>query len=426
MSRLAIVSYHAPPEPAVASHRVLRISRVLLDRGHDVHWATLPRPTLERVDPTLERLIPAGIKRHGLGRPCPVDRPAANVWQKIDLTLSYLLKDWLALPDAYVGWLWGLRRGLPPLIRREKLDTIYFCCGPHSPIVLIPRLRRAFPDLRILVDYRDLLSGNAWNYEGDTPRGKRVLARERTSLAAADGLFLNTSAAYERFREVVQPAATLPVKVMRNAADYALAGQIEAGAEIPDLGDGVHLGYFGTVFSERRLLPVLESIAALPAALRGRVRLHCYSSKMSWSVVEEDCAATGLSLGKEVLLNGPVPFGEAFLAMRAMDALVLANGPKVDDRIFVPGKLYDYLMARRPVLFIGEPGDASKIVTDCCGAEWCSRHPEPERRRAMLERLAEGRPPDLEPNESYGAARTFEPLLSALGGSSAPEATTGR
>jgi hypothetical protein len=132
-------------------------------------------------------------------------------------------------------------------------------------------------------------------------------------------------------------------------------------------------------------------------------------------------------VGREVVLSGPVPFGVAFLAMRAMDALVLANGPTVDDRIFVPGKLYDYLMARRPILFVGEPGDASRIVTDCCGAEWCSRHPESERRRAALELLAAGRPADLEPNEDYGAARTFEPVLSALrAGAASDDATTGR
>jgi glycosyltransferase involved in cell wall biosynthesis len=427
MNRVAIVSYHAPPEPAIASHRVLRLSRVLLAAGHEVHWVSLPEPRLERVDPTLERLIPSAVRRHGLGRPSAVDRPAANVWQKIDLTVSYFLKNRLALPDAYVGWLRGLQRGLPRLIRREKLDTLYFCCGPHGPIVLIPWLRRKFPKLRILVDYRDLLSGNAWNYEPESPRAQRVLAKERKVLASADGLFLNTSAAYERFREVVRPPDSLPVTVMRNAADYDLAAQIEAEGTIPDLGEGVHLGYFGTVFSERRLLPVLESMAALPPELRARVRLHCYSSASSRAVVEEDCAATGLSVGREVVLSGPVPFGVAFLAMRAMDALVLANGPTVDDRIFVPGKLYDYLMARRPILFVGEPGDASRIVTDCCGAEWCSRHPESERRRAALELLAEGRPADLEPNEDYGAARTFEPVLSALrAGAASDDATTGR
>ncbi|MBZ0151678.1 MAG: hypothetical protein K8J09_09115 [Planctomycetes bacterium] len=39
--RVAIVSYYAPPEPAVAAHRVLRLSRALLAAGHEVHWVTL-------------------------------------------------------------------------------------------------------------------------------------------------------------------------------------------------------------------------------------------------------------------------------------------------------------------------------------------------------------------------------------------------
>ena len=101
--------------------------------------------------------------------------------------------------------------------------------------------------------------------------------------------------------------------------------------------------------------------------------------------------------------------------MRAMDALLLVNGPTAEDRIFVPGKLYDYLMARRPVLFVGEPGDASRIIEDCCGAEWCSRHEELDKRVAQLAGLRTGRPADLEPQAEYAPQSTFEPLLELLG-----------
>ena len=51
--RVAIVSYYAPPDPAVASHRVLRLTRSLIDAGHEVHWVTLDAAQLLRSDETL-------------------------------------------------------------------------------------------------------------------------------------------------------------------------------------------------------------------------------------------------------------------------------------------------------------------------------------------------------------------------------------
>ena len=110
----------------------------------------------------------------------------------------------------------------------------------------------------------------------------------------------------------------------------------------------------------------------------------------------------------------PVPYGEALGAMRAMHALVLVNGPTEDDRIFVPGKVFDYIMARRPVLFVGEKGDAWRTVARFCGEEWCSRHAEPAKLVAALERLQEGPPEEIAGDEAFGPKATFEPMLALL------------
>ena len=87
MARIGLVSYWAPPQGAVASHRILRLSRVLLDAGHEVHWVTLDRSKLDRVDASLEGLIPPQIVRHGLGGPNIVARgPARTFWAKVQVT----------------------------------------------------------------------------------------------------------------------------------------------------------------------------------------------------------------------------------------------------------------------------------------------------------------------------------------------------
>ena len=69
--RVAIVSYYTPPQSAIASHRVLRLTRCLLAAGHDVHWVTSDpdRISASSLDPSLGAMVPAEVQmvseRHG-------------------------------------------------------------------------------------------------------------------------------------------------------------------------------------------------------------------------------------------------------------------------------------------------------------------------------------------------------------------------
>jgi len=416
LKRLAIVTYWAPPEGNVASHRVLRLTRALLRAGHEVHWVTLDSDRLDgSLDPTLVPLIPGAVKRHGLGGPCLIAKTAAeNMAERVLRTLAFKIPEWFGLPDGYFEWTHRIRRHLARIVREQKIDTVYFCLGPHGALLTIPRLRRQFPDLAILVDYRDLLSGNTWRESGREAHRGRLLARERRALASSDTLFVNTDEARKRLLQLVQPPSGFPVHVMRNAADYELGAQLAKETPPPDFGEGIHIGYFGTVFPRRRLKPILAGLNALEPELAARVRFHLFVWPDSADLTDDDVEALGGHAAQSVVRHEYLPYGEAFAAMRAMDALVLVNSASEDDRIFVPGKLYDYLMARRPVIFAGGQGDAWDIVAHCCGEEWCSRHDEPERLAAMLRRLAERRPDDIPTFDEYGPDETFAPLLDML------------
>lgn len=412
--RVAIVSYYAPPDPAVASHRVLRLTRALLGRGHEVHWVTLDAAALPTRDATLAAATPPAVVRHGLGGPTLASLPAARgPVEKVLRTITHKLPEWFALPDKHVEWTWRLWRNLPALAKRERFDAVLVTCGPHGQLLAVPALRRACPSLRIVVDYRDLLSGNAWTKKGNDATRRKLLVRERQALGCADALFVNTAEALAEFRGAVgEPPC--PVAVMRNAADYALADEIAIGGRGPDLGPGVHLGFFGTIFPRRRMRPVLDALALLPEERLQNTTVHVYcDARDSKTLLEEDLAATTAAVRARVRRHDYVPFADALRAMRAMTALLLVNGAEAADAIFVPGKLYDYLMARRPILFVGREGDAWRIVAEACGAGRCFGYDESAAQAQAIAALAE-RPADLPAAMQFDASRTFAPLLELL------------
>src|SRR5690606_21575691 len=147
---------------------------------------------------------------------------------------------------------------------------------------------------------------------------------------------------------------------------------------------------------KRRMRPLLEALADLPDAVLERLTLHCWIDALeSKRFLDEDLAAVPERLHGRVLRHDLLDYGDALRAMRAMDALVLVNSPDLQDQIFVPGKLYDYLMAQRPVLFLGEAGDAWRIVAETSGAEWCHRHEDRAAIAARLAAIAGERPKDV-------------------------------
>ncbi|MBM4061526.1 MAG: glycosyltransferase family 4 protein, partial [Planctomycetes bacterium] len=289
--RVGIVSYYAPPQGAVASHRVLRLSRALLAQGHEVHWVTIDDRRLPEADATLAALVPPGVVRHGLGGPTRWSLGASrSFFGKVLRNVYYKLSDRLPIPDRHVEWVWRLRRRLPALAVQAHLHAVLLTCGPHGQLLALPRLRRALPGARVLVDYRDLLSGNAWTNAGDAAVRENVLRHERELLRLADGLFVNSAQAHEVFAATVGELPC-PVEVMRNAADFGLAREIASRWPAVELGTGIHLGFFGTIFPRRRMLPVLEALARLPDAVLQRTTLHAFGGgDDSQKLLEEDLA----------------------------------------------------------------------------------------------------------------------------------------
>ncbi len=421
--RVVIVCYYAPPLRAIASHRVLRLTRALLAAGHEVHWVSADPQKMhdpqESLDESLGALIPTQVVTHPIGGQALVTKPvAASFIEKVLRSLAFELPRFIGI-DGFIGWSRVLRRRLRALVRRHSIEAVVLCCSPHSQITVIPRLR-TIPDLRIFADYRDLLSGNPWNIPAATDRRARrrqarLVKLERRLLRRANALFVNTTQAREQFLRIVGGADMPPVEVMRNAADYDLADEIARHVEAPELGAGVHLGFFGTLFPRRRLLPVLVALARLPAGQLDRITVHVYSdARDSKELLAEDLAAVGGAVAARVIRHDYLPFAAALRCMQAMDALLLVNGPDPGDAVFVPGKLYDYLMARRPILFVGRSGDAADIVTRACGSDSCFAHDAPEPLARAVAALIEKRPPELAPLPEHTPAVAFRPLLSRL------------
>lgn len=98
---------------------------------------------------------------------------------------------------------------------------------------------------------------------------------------------------------------------------------------------------------------------------------------------------------------------EAVSLTERSSALVLFARPALER--YIPGKLYDYLGAKRPILIFGHPGEASDIV-EKTGAGVCLAEGDVVGLEAFFERLLQGVPDVPETASEWVQERTREAL----------------
>jgi len=196
------------------------------------------------------------------------------------------------------------------------------------------------------------------------------------------------------------------------ADDFATLDTVSA--HDPDRLTIVHAGiiYAG----QREPTVLLAALAKLDASVRARIRVVFFHD-------EESAVASGAAhfgVADCIELRQPVPRREILKLEREADVLLLCrwNDPAEDS--IIPGKVFEYIGARRPILTIGsDTGEAADIVrAGPFGV--VMTHPD-DIARQLVEWLAQkdahaGRLPDLPegPTHAYLRETQFQQVDAAI------------
>jgi hypothetical protein len=123
----------------------------------------------------------------------------------------------------------------------------------------------------------------------------------------------------------------------------------------------LEIAYMGGIYPGRRdPSPLFEAISRLGEARQAvRVRFHGTDPAHVRPLAER----TGV--GSQVEVLPPVPFRQAIALQREADVLLLLRWADESERGVVPGKLFEYIGARRPILCLGlEGGSVAEIIRE--------------------------------------------------------------
>jgi glycosyltransferase involved in cell wall biosynthesis len=360
---LMIINFF-PPAGGGGVYRPLSFVKYLSRLSWNVTVVT-PRPGEFWIsDPGLEREIPSGVRvartaslsglrflrsiRGGSGG--GASRRSSGGFAALRRIGEFFL-----IPDTYAGWVPFAAREAERLCREERFDVVYSTSPPDSSHLAARRVVRA-TGIPWVADCRDPWF-NLRLRRPPTPVHRALHERLERSVARAD-LVLVTTEAHERMLRERYPRCR--IERIPNGFDEEDFAR-DPGARPPDAP--FTITHCGMLTLGRSTKPFLEGLAAFarraPEAAR-EVRVVFVGPRES---ANEEWARH-FGLGDSVRFEDNVPHRESIAREVRSHVLLLIKHDDERYRGLVPGKLYEYIGAKRPILAVGPDGEAARIVRD--------------------------------------------------------------
>ena len=376
MKRALIVSYYWPPTGGSGVQRWVKFCKYLPAAGWQCTVCTPDNPDRLASDSSLLDDIPAetevlrlpirepyALYRRLTGRSGAVKGAGVNpvnAQKKSFLQrLILFLRSNLFVPDPRAGWVRPATRYLKAWLQEHPADVLVTTGPPHSMHLIGLRLHRA-TGIPWVADFRD-----PWT---------RIFYFKHLSLLPA------VRKRHFRLEQAVLDEASAVVSVSpRVQADFAARTRttvhlITNGYDEEDFDrpapepDGffrlVHTGLFASDGNPGVFWDVLAHKCAQDPEFHSRLRL-VLAGKVDPEIVAS-LRKRGLMACVE--LPGYLPHNESVEALLRADLLLLPLRWEPEYSKVLPGKIFEYLAARRPVLGIGPVNSAAADVLRDAGA----------------------------------------------------------
>ena len=381
MKRVLVVTYYWPPSGGSGVQRWVKFAKYLPQEGWQPVIYTPENPEYTAIDHTLEAEIPHTVEiiRRPIIEPYNLYRKLMGKGASTDMKtltagasggavteissgkksfkqrLSLWIRGNLFVPDPRVGWVKPSVRFLKKYLAEHPVDVIVTTGPPHSMHLIGQRLHKEL-GLPWIPDFRDPWS--RMYYLKHLPMSARTWRRLRSMEQSVLDDCSTVLAVTPLVQEEFQAQTKTPVAMITNGYD---GGDFEQAVEPDGFFNVVHTGLFAADGNPLNLWKALGIKAWADADFKAALRLRLVGKVDSevYAAIEE----AGLK-------NNVVDLGyrDHLTAVReqlaaTMLVLPLRNDPEY--RPILPGKLFEYLASRRPVLGIGqEDGAMARVLAD--------------------------------------------------------------
>jgi len=350
MHKVLVVAYDYPPLAGAGIIRTMKFTQHFKEFGWEPYILTVKNPdrfyTAEGKDP-----VPVGMKVYR-------SRNYLNNLSMVQGGLGKLgMRKKFIVPDVYAGWIFDTVRKAKILIREEGIDLIYVSCPPYSGAVAGAWLKRTFPHIPLVVDFRD-----AWTVNPYTKRNylsSRVQAiddrLERWVFGQADAVAV---AADGIMREYVQK---YPDHAAKMTVIYTGFDQNDIPLDISPNNKFTIL-YAGYFYGVQTPEPICQALSMIKA--EGRISPDELEFKWIGRRSPYESLIEKYGLRQYMKYWGVVPKSVADYETAKADLFYLTIGQnaEVSQSYTLTNKIFSCLGAGKPILATVPEGDAKSLI----------------------------------------------------------------
>lgn len=257
------------------------------------------------------------------------------------------------IPDARVSWVKPSVAFLSKYLQENPdIQTVITTGPPHSMHLIGKALKQKFA-IQWIADFRDPWTTIGYHKELKLSERavKKHLALEQDVLNTADKIIVTSKSTKKEFEQKTNK----PVFIITNGYDITTVGKVA-------LDDKFTLAHIGSFLSNRNPRVLWKAIsemrkenplfkASFELKLAGKISAEILDTLQEFKLT--DCVQN----------MGYIDHTEALIQMRASQVLLLVEIDSEDTKAIVPGKLFEYMAAERPILGIGpEESDFFEII----------------------------------------------------------------
>ena len=375
--KVLIITYYWPPSGGSGVQRWLKFVKYLPQFGWTPYVCTPENPSFDIRDESLIKDIPteAEVLKLPIWEPYDAFKRLSKFFtgkaksskpsdfiSRQDNSFFQKLSTWiranLFIPDPKVFWVRPTVKFLHDFIKDNNITTVITTGPPHSIHLIGKKLKHKNPALHWIVDFRDPWS--EWGFLESIRTSRWAMSihkkMERNVLTQADSIIAVTPS----WQKMLEHLSGKKVELLTNGFDE---DDFKSITHVRTANFVVrHVGVVNELCNPRPFMLALESLCSTHQEFRNKVKVEfigeadpSFRKFISERKDLEEVTVFVKSISHEELLR---QYGTASVL------LLVVTGYKSPES-YLPGKLFEYVASRLPVVGIGTTdGDAAFVLND--------------------------------------------------------------
>jgi len=369
MQKVLVITYYWPPAGGPGVQRWLKFIKYLPEFDIEPIVYIPENPTYPINDESLLNEIPKGIRilKHPIFEPYrwagflsrkKTKRISSGIIHTKNQSKLEKLMLWVRgnffIPDARKYWVKPSVNYLSRVIKEQDINTIITTGPPHS-VHLIGKQLKQRHQLKWLADFRDPWTSIGYHKKLKLTKSSQKKHKQLESLVLneADTIVVTSVTTKNEFAALTKK----PIAVITNGYDTDYKG----GATLNKKFTIAHIGSLLSGRNPSNLWQILATIAEENEQFRAAFELQLIG------VVSEDVLDNMFGHGLQPFIKQVdyLTHAEALKSQQRAQVLLLVEINSYETKGIIPGKLFEYMAAQRPILGIGPKNwEVSKIIEE--------------------------------------------------------------